>query len=196
MRASHEALLRPFRPGPGPLPDSLDAVEIPPFIRRRLLALWGAEGARAKSQSDPRFPEWVVLVSRNSGLPAERVLAGCDLPLAVRPQDCDMWAKALRVDRVWFTLQVMRALFPEQVDMLLNPSAWHAEDAQVSATLVPPTAVTVTLTPAMLQHGYIDLPATASTMFPPTASGPRRRARQVHRWRSSTGRTGPKPISA
>jgi hypothetical protein len=155
------------------VPEALDAVEIPPFIRRRLRAVWGAEGdVDAPSASDPRYPHWVVQASRASGLAPERLLAGCDLPLDVRPQDCGMWAKALRVDRVWFTHQVMSALFPEQVDMLLNPSAWQA-DASSDAAAAPKTTVTVTLTPAMLLHGYIDLPASASSLFPADSLGAR-----------------------
>lgn len=153
------------------LPDALDAVEIPPFIERRLAALWRAAGTDAPSLADPRFPEWVMLASRNSGLPPEQVLAGGDLPLSVRPQDCELWAKALRVEPVWFTHQVMSALFPQQVDMLLNPDAWNSGHPEPETAA--PATVTVTLTRAMLLHGYIDLPASASAMFPADSLGTR-----------------------
>jgi hypothetical protein len=152
------------------LPDALDSVEIPTFIDRRLRALWREGGAETLSQTDERFPGWVVQASRNSGLAPERVLAGCLLPLDVRPQDCEAWAKALRVERVWFTHQVMSALFPEQVDMLLNPSAWQAPQSHGYASAL---GVTVTLTTAMLLHGYIDMPASASAMFPADSMGTR-----------------------
>jgi hypothetical protein len=152
------------------LPEALDAVEIPSFIRTRLLALYGT--AETPSHTDPRLPSWVVEAANTSGLAPERVLAACDLPLDVRPQDCGLWAKALRVDPVWFTHQVMSALFPQQVDMLLNPSAWRAPDAE-PAVAAPTTTVTVTLTAAMLLHGYIDLPASASAMFPGDSLGTR-----------------------
>jgi hypothetical protein len=152
------------------LPEALDAVELPPFIRRRLTAVWAGVESESLAQSDPRFPDWVVQASRHSGLAPERVLAGCELPLELRPQDCEMWAKALRVDRVWFTHQVMSALFPEQVDMLLNPGAWQAPEAKEA---VSTSAVTVTLTPAMLLHGYIDMPASAAALFPPDSMGTR-----------------------
>jgi hypothetical protein len=152
------------------LPEALDAVEIPTFIDRRLRALWGQGDTETPSHADERFPGWVLQASETSGLAPERVLAGCLLPLDVRPQDCEAWAKALRVERVWFTHQVMSALFPEQVDMLLNPSAWQAPQPQAPGST---SAVTVTLTRAMLLHGYIDMPASASAMFPPDSMGTR-----------------------
>lgn len=152
------------------VPEALDAVEIPTFIGRRLRALWEDGDAQTLSQTDKRFPGWVIRASQTSGLAPERVLSGCQLPLDVRPQDCEAWAKALRVQPVWFTHQVMSALFPDQVDMLLNPGAWQAPQSQGSAST---SAVTVSLTPAMLLHGYIDMPASASAMFPADSMGTR-----------------------
>jgi hypothetical protein len=155
------------------IPDALDAVEIPTFIERRLRAIWGSAKLDERSESDPRYPEWVVQASRHSELAPQRVLAACELPLTVRPQDCEEWAKALRLDPVWFTHQVMSALFPEQVDMLLNPRAWQTPGTQEQEAAHPSTTVTVTLTMAMLQHGYLDIPASARAMFPDDSFGTR-----------------------
>lgn len=152
------------------LPEALDLVEIPPFIRGRLRAVWSQQGAETLSERDAGFADCVVQASQHSGLAPERLLAGCELPLDVRPEDCELWARALCVERVWFTHQVMSALFPEQMDMLLNPAAWQAPEPEERASM---SAVTVTLTPAMLQHGYIDLPASASVMFAPDSMGTR-----------------------
>lgn len=163
---------RQFPSDANELPDALDAVEIPPFIHRRLKAVWGPADSQESAQLDPRYPAWVTQAARNSGLLPERILAGCELPLDIRPADCEAWAKALRVDRVWLTHQVMSALYPEQVDMLLNPQAWKAPH-DAGAAKAPTSAVTVTLTRAMLEHGYIDMPASASSMFPGDSMGGR-----------------------
>jgi hypothetical protein len=154
------------------LPDALDAVEIPPFIYRRLKAVWGQADSQESTQFDARYPAWVMQAAHDSGVPPERILAGCELPLDIRPADCDMWAKALRVDRVWLTHQVLSAMFAEQVDMLLNPQAWTAPQNDVQKAIT--SAVTITLTRAMLEHGYVDMPASASSMFPDDSMGSRK----------------------
>jgi len=154
------------------IPDALDYVEIPPFIRLRLRTLWSSSEGNAPSKSDPRYPEWVVEASRHSGLSPAQILESCELPLAVRPHECGQWAIALQVDRVWFTHQIMSALFPEQVDMLLNPGAWQpAKQSEVPDQAI--TTITITLSQAMLLHGYLDMPSSATAMFPADSLGTR-----------------------
>lgn len=153
------------------LPDALDAVEIPPFVRRRLQAIWGKSAEAMPDVVAAGLPAWAVAAAGHAGLPRERVLAACELPFDIRPQECEALAKALRVDRVWLTHQVMSALFPEQVDMLLNPQLWQAPEREQGDK--PSTTVTVTLTAAMLLHGYLDLPASATPMFPGDSLGAR-----------------------
>lgn len=157
------------------LPDSLDHVEIPPFIRQRLTQLWApvadAEYER-QMVNNMGHAGWVGAASRACGLPMERIEAAIRLPLDIRPGDCERLAKALQVDRVWLTHQVMAALFPDQVDMLLNPEAWKSDDDMGKAE-EPTTSVTVTLTDKMLAHGYIDLPMSVKAMFPDDCFGSR-----------------------
>jgi hypothetical protein len=154
------------------LPDSLDAVEIPPFVARRLRALWTPAQENNTKSVNRGYPAWLVAASRECGLSMERLQAATELPLDIRPQECDKLATALRVDRVWLTHQVMVGLFPDQVDMLLNPKAWDAE-ARASAPLQPSAAVTVTLTDKMLVNGYIDMPMSAKPLFPDDCFGNR-----------------------
>ncbi|KWT98505.1 MULTISPECIES: hypothetical protein [unclassified Variovorax] len=158
-----------FRELPGALeavPDSLDDVEIPVFVFRRLRALASrptlANAAKHRRYGDD---DWLVRASQVSGLSAERVKAVAQLPMSIRPNECAGLAKALKVDAVWFTYQVMTALFPQQVDMLLNPGAWSGAPS-VGAGEPQANSVTVTLTGPMLQHGYLDLPSSTKDLFP------------------------------
>ncbi len=82
----------------------------------------------------------------------------------------------LEVDPVWLTVQVMTALFPEQVDMLLNPSNWSAAPASSTPDEPAPQSVTVELTAAMLEHGYLDIPMSAKGLFPSEGFGNKARA--------------------
>lgn len=157
------------------VPDDLAAVELPPFFAARLEAIWTAPGDEAdNSTSIPGVEPWVLRASSECGLPIGRLLALGRLPLSVKPEECEALAKALKVDRVWLTYQVMNALYPEQCDMLLNPEAWR-EEAVVTLENSGPAleGVTVTLTDKMLAHGYIDMPASAERLFPTDCFGTR-----------------------
>ena len=143
------------------VPDVLEKVELPPFIAARLRSLWNDGEART----------WVARAARESGLSAARIEAVIQLPFDIQPSEVPALAKALQVDPVWLNHQVMSALYPEQVDMLLNPRAWSTPEVIEKAAA--PEAVTVTLTAGMLTHGYIDLPASAAAMFPSNAFGGR-----------------------
>lgn len=155
------------------LPDALDAVEIPPFVAQRLRALWTPSSENDNSMGNySGFPAWIAAASNECGLSMERLQAATELPLDILPQECDKLAVAMRVDRVWLTHQVMAGLFPDQVDMLLNPKAWDAASEE-SAHSHPGTAVTVTLTDKMLANGYIDMPMSAKTLFPEDCFGGR-----------------------
>lgn len=160
---------------PRELPDSLDAVEIPPFVYRRLTQLWTPV---ADEEHDRQWVNnmghagWIGAAAMACGLPMERLESAVRLPLDIRPNECDRLAKALRVDRVWLTHQVMVALFPDQVGMLLNPTTWQSDDAPADVVNVT-SSVTVTLTDKMLAHGYIDLPISAKSLFPEDCFGSR-----------------------
>ena len=153
------------------VPDALDLTEIPPFVSDRLKSLWSAEGADDFASQLPG-PAWVWRASSESGLSNERIKAATELPFDIRPKDVKALAKALRVDPVWLNHQVMSALYPDAVDMLLNPTSWTTTEASVAESSVS-EAVTITLTAGMLAHGYIDLPSSATSMFPSDALGGR-----------------------
>lgn len=150
------------------VPDLLDEVEIPPYVRHRLKAIWTPVAASApepKWANTMGYPGWIVAAAQECGLSIDRLDAATRLPLDIKPLDGDKVAQAIQVDRVWFNQQLMTALFPDPVDMLVNPFAWRADtsDSHASESV---GAVTVTLTDKMLAHGYIDLPMSAKTMFP------------------------------
>lgn len=155
-------------------PDTLLAVEFPAFIERTLEWLWTPDEAEALNDGwmgKSGFSGWIVKAARNSAFSMERLQSFTHLPFSILPQDCDELAKLLRVDRLWFTHQVMFALYPEQMDMLINPASWIDKDA-------PPPSVedgflTVVLTQSMLTHGYIDIPMSAKSIFPDDCFGTR-----------------------
>lgn len=158
------------------VPDDLAAVELPPFIAARLEAIWKTP----EDESDNRFHvpgefPWLSRAAGECGLPACRLSVLGRLPLTIKPEECSALAKALKVDRVWLTYQVMNGLFPEQCDMLLNPEAWQdIAEAAPEAGTASLDGVTVTLTDKMLAHGYIDLPASAKNLFPDDCFGTRK----------------------
>jgi hypothetical protein len=151
------------------LPADLLDVEIPEFVTERLFARFTEADALEGSGKS-----WRQLAAEDAGLAEERIDAATSLPLSIRPQECAGLARAMQIDLNWFTLQVMSALFPDQVDMLINPNHW---DQEAPATAPPATealgAVTVTLTPAMLKNGYIDIPMSAKLLFPSDSLGAR-----------------------
>ena len=153
------------------VPDALGLVEIPPFVAARLKSLWAHEDPDPILSLLPG-PAWAWRASKECGLSTERILAATQLPFDIRPKDVKALAKALRVDPIWLNHQVMSALYPDAVDMLLNPTYWATPEASVAASSVS-DAVTITLTASMLKNGYIDLPFSATPMFPSDALGGR-----------------------
>lgn len=165
------------------LPESLEGFEIPHFVQSRLRALWD-DGDQSE-----HFGDWRLKASVAAGLTVARIDAATELPLRVQPAECVGLARALKVDLAWFTHQVMSALFPEQVDMLLNPGHWRAPDLlmkrplaaategsmsvqeEAHAVMVAADYVDVVLSPSMLKHGYLDMPASAKSMFPADCLG-------------------------
>lgn len=162
-------------------PEELDAIEIPSFVEHRIGLLFsdGLLDTLALSHASTpstegafvEYPEIFQRVSKASGLTPESIQNAIQQPLKIRPEECQGLAKALAVDPVWFTMQVMRALFPTQMDMLLNPSHYNgaSDDAFIEGT-----SVDVILTPAMIEHGYIDIPSHAKGLFPADCFGSRK----------------------
>lgn len=159
------------------IPDALDAVEIPGFMRARLKVLWSSTDCGPGSDN---HETWVVRAAREASLSPVRIEASTRLPFDIEPREASGLAKALKVEPVWFNYQVMCALFPEQVDMLLNPVGWSEEGTPAAIdtiggieTAAAPQEVTIEVTRAMLAHGYIDLPASAKALFPADTFGGR-----------------------
>lgn len=162
-------------------PDQLDSLEIPAFVRDRLfkrfseqppIAAVGLEAAASPSHDGAydSYPEVIELAAKVAGLPAKTIQDALQQPLRIRPEDCVGLAKLLVVDPVWFTLQVMQALFPTSMDMVLNPSHYRSDVAEVQ---VEGKSVDVVLTEAMIKHGYLDVPAHARVLFPDDCFGTR-----------------------
>lgn len=160
------------------LPESLDAVEIPAFVRERLYAIWGENGMDALVRMElaanaqtVEVPAFLERAAKWANIEPERLFGATQLPLSIRPDDCAAIARAIQVDVVWLTLQVMSALYPEQVDMILNPQNYRSQtDAPTSESI---ESVTVTLTEAMIEHGYLDIPMVAKDLFPEDSFGDR-----------------------
>ena len=143
--------------------EHLDKHEIPHFINERLEEVWRP---RAESTGLP----WQLKAAEAAGLTPSRIDEVRNMPMVVKPEECSGLAKAMEVDPLWFTYQVMSALFPEQVDLLLRPPSADSLEPPVQ---VSKDSVTITLSPAMITHGYIDIPASARSLFPEDSFGAR-----------------------
>jgi hypothetical protein len=157
----------------------LTAFEIPAFIEDRLRARFG-EAAKAAwkleldSYSENASPlelqsQWSRIFEQSAKLAQlseADIRKASDYPLAIQPSHCAGLAKALGVDPTWFTLQVMRALYPQEMDMILNPSHYLAPKTGIEATEEALSAIEIILTKAMIKHGYLDMPAHAKMLFP------------------------------
>lgn len=144
-------------------PDSLLAPEIPRYVEQRLRVVadgWGNYLGKGDWEDG-----MLLEAKRRCGLPLERLKAATCLPLDIRPAECPSLAKLLEVDVVWFTHQVMYALYPEQMDALMNPRNWSAPAPAVTHGDAALKSVTVELTGAMLTHGYLDIPIDAASLF-------------------------------
>jgi len=139
------------------LPETLSLYEIPHFLEAELYKKWrDAPGASSS---------WLADAAKAAGLSPARLEDVCQLPTSVQPQEAPGLAKALGLDPVWLTKQVMWALFPDQMDMVMNPANWkepergHGDEADA-------LSVSIVLTEAMLKNGYLAIPASAKSMFP------------------------------
>ncbi len=160
-------------------PDDLTAVEIPAFIADRLIKIY------AKSQIDAMEINLLLSPDCEFGLSTNSLLSDAAeigkitvqelkdsllQPLKLEPILISKIAKCIHVDVVWFNLQVMRAMYPSQVDMLLNPDYFTMAVPTIDETT---TSIEVILTENMIKHGYIDIPSFFKGIFPPTCFGTR-----------------------
>lgn len=158
----------------------LDTVEIPAFVKQRIIDRFAKSGLDtlvldvaampAYSDTYTDYPEVLILASEAAGLKPQEVQQAMQYPLAISPHQCIGLAKAIGVDPNWFTLQVMQALYPKEMDMVLNPQHYHSLPVVFKDPL---GAIEITLTETMIKHGYIDIPAIAKPMFPADCFGTR-----------------------
>lgn len=151
--------------------EQLSPAEIPAFVARRLLVLSGGTGLDEWLQKgildgsfESAIPEYVEKEANSVGLTPRALARAMHLPLQIAPGDCEAIARAIRVDPVWFTLQVMQALYPKPMDMILNPTAYRREEGP--SLSAPISEIEIELSDAMIQHGYLDFPSTAKALFP------------------------------
>jgi hypothetical protein len=136
---------------------TLSSFEIPHYLKERLNAKWRDF---AGDQSN-----WLVDAANAADMKVARLQEVCSLPFCVRPEEAISLARALDIDPVWLTGQVLWALHPEPMKLVMsNPK--HAGDALTDEEFGTEPSVTVVLTEAMLKNGYLALPASAKGMFP------------------------------
>jgi hypothetical protein len=155
------------------VPIALDAAEIPQFVARRLELL--SQSYLPGEPAEKCLDQWIRDNARRVGLEPHRIKAAMQTPLSITPQECRSFALLLEVESVWLTHQVMAALYPEQVEMLLNPARWQGRESVGPSSEVALATVPVTLTAAMIEHGYLDLPSSAKALFPADAIAGRSR---------------------
>lgn len=89
-------------------PKSLSHAEISKFVHDRLFRLYNEPGDNYVEVANQ-------ILGRDSG--DERLGEIMVSTSAIHPQDCEPLANLLKVDAAWFTEQVMRALFPRQIEL-------------------------------------------------------------------------------
>ncbi|BCT66578.1 hypothetical protein NNRS527_00142 [Nitrosospira sp. NRS527] len=139
-------------------PDSLTYAELAPFIQDRLKRLY------------PDGDEDVCLFGKAAkvlGWSSKRVYAVTEDAGNIRPEDCEALAKALRVDVSWFTEQVMCALFPKQMALVMYRREFEIESNDESPS------IEVRLTEKGIKNGYLDIPADHALFFPEDCFGGR-----------------------
>jgi hypothetical protein len=154
----------------------LDAIEIPAFIADRLRARFGAEALKAWQRDIDACSNYTEVQSAGfriteqaaelAQLDRKEIASATMYPLAIPPRNCGGLAKALGVDPTWFTLQVMRALYPQEMDMVLNPSHYRTPLRSAEAEPGALDAIEIVLTASMITHGYLDMPTYAKALFP------------------------------
>jgi len=158
--------------------EQLSAAEIPVFVARQLFARSGGTAldklvldSILDGTYELAIPDYVEEAARAVNLAPKILARAMRSPLQIAPGDCESVAHAIGADPVWFTLQVMQALFPKPMEMILNPTAFRNEETP--ALPAGSTEIEIVLSAAMIQHGYLDFPASAKTLFPDDCFGTR-----------------------
>lgn len=159
-------------------PDDLTAIEIPAFIADRLIKIY----AKSKfdvlqinlsmSPDDFAYTDEGIFTeaSKAGGISIQELKSTLLQPLKLPPELIPKIAKCIHVDVVWFNLQVMRAIYPSQVDMLLNPIYFKQSEPTLGEM---PKSIEVIVSESMIKHGYIDIPSYLKEIFPESCFGTR-----------------------
>lgn len=159
-----------------PVPDSLEADEIPAFIkqqakqtliRRRMTHL--VQSLTSEEQTYEKSAAMFNL-GKNVGWTEEKVAALLQTSSVeeISPDDCPVIARMLGLDAQWWTDQVMRARFPEAMKEIApvmiqgapSPSLLNEEE----------NTLDVVLTAAGIRNGYFDIERRYADRFFPADS--------------------------
>jgi hypothetical protein len=144
-------------------PDRLSPEEIAPFLKARIHECFGIAGEQLSFDN----------AAQSIGWPVERVRQLVEGPVGnISPEDCPAIAQMVYLDTVWFTTQVMRALFPEAMKSI-QPSTTHP-DVEASPFNQEEYSLNVKLTDAGIRNGYFDIERRyAERLFPEDSFGSR-----------------------
>ncbi len=160
--------------------EQLSAAEIPAFVADRILHRFGNTQLDETIQHgvlsggfETTIPEHVEKAAKTAGLDSKVVARAMQSPLSIEPKDCEPLARLMGIDPGWFTLQVMQALYPAAMSIVLNPGYYAAE--RLPSLPAAASELEIELTASMIKHGYIDFPAHAAALFPEDSFGDRSR---------------------
>lgn len=161
-------------------PDDLTTVEIPSFIANRLIKIYAnseIDEIKIKQLLTPdsvgstSYDNLLLKAAEIGKLSVQDIKESLLQPFNIKPELITNLAKCIQVDTVWFNHQVMRALFPSQVDMLLNPNYFNSNlESELSEKGI---SLEVIISENMIKHGYIDIPSHSKGIFPESCFGTR-----------------------
>jgi hypothetical protein len=102
----------------GEQPETLSHAEISKYIHDRVYSLYGGEEAKD-------YPD-IAIAQLGWEDDTQRLYDIFVNTSAIHPMDCEALASLIKVDAAWFTEQVMRALFPRQMELSLKSTLSNA----------------------------------------------------------------------
>lgn len=146
------------------VPDCLSYGQIGPFIGHRISKLFPV------SEDDLlTAPSSWTQASRKLQWPVERLHAIAEDIGNIEIDECRPLARVLRVDPAWFTEQVLCALHPKEMELVL----FRKEFESTPEVTTQNAYIDVPLTPKGIKNGYLDIPASLATFFPSDCFGGR-----------------------
>jgi hypothetical protein len=159
-------------------PEKLEAAEIMPFLKQRLVELYSADHLKDLFEDDERSQALESMRYDNAGNACGRSgehvrqLLGQSIE-ELSPEDCPLIAQILLIDKAWLTTQVMRARFPEAMKGL-EPTRPPAIEQAMSPFNETERSLDIILTAAGIRNGYFDIERRyADRLFPADSFGSR-----------------------